>query len=524
MLATQLAAIVMAVCGPGDLGAGINPAAVNNTVLLDFQADWCGPCKAMETTVAQLAAAGYPVQKINIDQQRELAKQFHVQAIPCFVLVSNGQEVDRITGPASIGDLQALFNKARQSQGPPSNPAPPLNRSFGPSAASAGSQGFPPTSAPAPMNAVAAGGAPLTAAQFLAASVRLTVEDAAGFSYGSGTIVDARNGNALIVTCGHIFRDSQGKGKITVDVYGANPQSKLVGQLVSYDLKRDVGLVSIQPSGAVAIIPVAPAGHRVSPGDRVVSVGCDNGANPSVRESKVNSLDKFLGPSNLQVAGLPVQGRSGGGLFSTGGFLIGVCNAADPADQEGLFAAASTIHAQLDQAGLASVYQRGPDNASSAALAAASVGPAMPARMPTADLRAAADGMANAASRSAALANATAALQQLSPNERATLSELRQKAQGAEVICIVRSLSDPKAKSEIIVLDKASAAFLNLLADERQTQDARHLTSLDVPRAAANDLAKRKAAVPGARPAGNPSNAPAPAGSQAWQPNWRGNY
>jgi thiol-disulfide isomerase/thioredoxin len=544
MLTTQLAAIVLAVCAPGDLGAGVNPAAANSTVLLDFQADWCGPCRAMETTVAQLAAAGYPVQRINIDQQRELARQFQIQAIPCFVLVNNGQEVDRIEGPASVSQLQALFSKVRQSQpaardvqvrGQSPDTAPgsfsslggsarPLNRSFGPSAASVTAPTIPATSSASPLNSAPASAAsvntaPLTPAQLLAATVRLTVEDATGLSYGSGTLVDARNGNVLIVTCGHIFRDSQGKGKITVDVFGSNPQSKLAGQLISFDLKRDIGLVSIHPSGAVATIPVAPTGFRVSVGDRVVSVGCDNGANPTVRESKVNSLDKFLGPANLQVAGLPVQGRSGGGLFSTGGFLIGVCNAADPADNEGLFAAVSTIQAQLDQVGLASVYQRKLDDASGG-VGVAAAGPSMPAQMPVSDLRAAAGGLARAGSPAAALANATAALRQLSPNERATLSELRQKAQGAEVICIVRSLSDPKAKSEIIVLDRASAAFLNLLADERQNQDARHLTSLEVRRAAASDLADKKAPNGSLRPIKGPTGT---TGSPAWQPNWRAN-
>ena len=551
MLSTQLAAIVLAVCASGDLGAGINPAAVKNTVLLDFQADWCGPCRAMETTVAQLAAAGYPVQRVNIDQQRDLARQFHIQAIPCFVLVNNGQEIDRIEGPASIGELQALFGKVRPSQpamrdvqvrgqSPDAQPANfaaqsgsprPLNRSFGPPAASIPAQnvpaqnvsalGIPAQTVSASSGASASNNGRATAAQFLAASVRLTVEDASGFSHGSGTLVDARNGNALIVTCGHIFRDSYGKGKITVDVFGANPQAKLVGQLIGFDLKRDVGLVSIQPTGPVTTIPVAPAGNRVAAGDRVVSIGCDNGANPTVRESKVNSLDKFLGPANLQVAGQPVQGRSGGGLFSSSGFLIGVCNAADPVDNEGLFAAASTIQAQLDQAGLTSVYQSKADGGAAIAasalrdrgssFAAAPAGPLMPAQMPSPD------------SKAAALASAGAALQQLSPNERATLSELRQKAQGAEVICIVRSLSDPKAKSEIIVLDKASAAFLNLLADERQTQDGRHLTSLEVPRTAA-PATKRPAAKPAASVSSNSAKNPSgTADARNWQPNWRTN-
>ena len=86
-------------------------------------------------------------------------------------------------------------------------------------------------------------------------------------------------------------------------------------------------------------------------------MGCNNGAAPTVRESKVTSLNKFLGPANVQVAGQPVQGRSGGGLFDAEGYVVGVCNAADPTDNEGLFAAASAVQEELDAAGLTYLYQ-----------------------------------------------------------------------------------------------------------------------------------------------------------------------
>ncbi len=50
------------------------------------------------------------------------------------------------------------------------------------------------------------------------------------------------------------------------------------------------------------------------------------------------------------------------------------------------------------------------------------------------------------------------------------------------MICIVRPLADPKAKSEIIVLDQVSPDFMKRLADEREAQPARQLTSLEIPR------------------------------------------
>jgi hypothetical protein len=105
---------------------------------------------------------------------------------------------------------------------------------------------------------------------------------------------------------------------------------------------------------------VAPVGYAIANGDPVVNVGCNNGRQPTARHSRIRSQDKFLGPPNLQADGLPVVGRSGGGLFSREGFVIGVCNAADPMDNEGLYAATASIRAELDRAGLAYVYKSTP--------------------------------------------------------------------------------------------------------------------------------------------------------------------
>jgi thioredoxin-like negative regulator of GroEL len=83
------------------------------TVLYDFCADWCGPCRQMDPVVKQLAAQGYPVRKVNIDHDRELATRFGVQGIPCFVLVVDGQEVDRAVGMTSGEALRAMFTRAQ---------------------------------------------------------------------------------------------------------------------------------------------------------------------------------------------------------------------------------------------------------------------------------------------------------------------------------------------------------------------------------------------------------------------------
>ena len=71
---------------------------------------------------------------------------------------------------------------------------------------------------------------PVADATLIAASVRLRVEDPDGRSCGSGTIIDARQGEALILTCGHIFRDSKGKGPIEVDLFGPGGVQRVTGR------------------------------------------------------------------------------------------------------------------------------------------------------------------------------------------------------------------------------------------------------------------------------------------------------
>jgi hypothetical protein len=270
-----------------------------------------------------------------------------------------------------------------------------------------------------------------------------------------------------VLTCGHIFRDSQGKGQISVDLLGPGAPQKLPGRLVSYDDKNDVGLVSFKPGVPVRVAPVAPKGYLVAKGDRVTTVGCNNGGPPTALPSSVTAINKFLGPSNLQVAGQPVQGRSGGGLFSAEGRVIGVCNAADPTDNEGLYAALAVIHQELDKVGLTAVYQ----NPAPAAMPAAVPTAAMPVAV------AAANQLPGPAPEPAIPAGMEA-LQGVDP---AALAELRKVADGAEVICIVRPLANPQAKSEVIMLDRASPAFLQQLSADRHAQQSRHLTSLNVP-------------------------------------------
>lgn len=531
----------------------LSTAAAGDAVLYDFTADWCGPCRQMAPVVDSLAQAGYPIRKINIDQHRDMASQYGVQGIPCFVLVVDGKEAGRIVGATSPTELQGLFQKAginprsesaptktadnteqkggilrgaidrlrngfgreksvaesapQLSEAPPFNPASSSNTSnpaIEPPGVPSRVAGQSPDARLVPVPPIGEPGVTKPSNlqdQLMAASVRLRIDDGDGHSVGSGTIIDAREGEALVLTCGHVFRDSKGQGAITVDLFWPREIKAVPAQLIAYDLDLDLGLLSFRSPVPVVVAKVAPKGYAVQESDRVTSIGCNHGADPTAVRSHVLSLNKFLGPPNLQVAGQPVQGRSGGGLFSREGLVIGVCNAADPADNQGLYAALLSVHRQLDSAFLSDIYRTTKPADGGQMLAANQ------ASNPPAQLSAKGDdrrfsmlsagtlpGLTTAAPGPHEISNRSPQPNQppvqlnssssagLTSQEKAALAEIQNRSDRAEVVCVIRSLDEPNSKSEIIILDSASPEFLEKLAGERQAQDARHLTSLNVRR------------------------------------------
>lgn len=69
-------------------------------VLLDFYADWCGPCKMVSPVVDQIASEypEYKVVKVNVDEQPELASKFNIMSIPALFVVKNGEIVNKSVG------------------------------------------------------------------------------------------------------------------------------------------------------------------------------------------------------------------------------------------------------------------------------------------------------------------------------------------------------------------------------------------------------------------------------------------
>ena len=72
----------------------------NKTVLLDFYADWCGPCQMVSPIVDEIAEenAGVLVGKINVDKESELVAAFSVMSIPMLVVMKNGRIINQAVG------------------------------------------------------------------------------------------------------------------------------------------------------------------------------------------------------------------------------------------------------------------------------------------------------------------------------------------------------------------------------------------------------------------------------------------
>ena len=71
-----------------------------NITLIDFYADWCGPCKALSPVIDEIALErmDITVGKVNVDTERDLAEKYKVRSIPTMVIFKEGKEIERMVG------------------------------------------------------------------------------------------------------------------------------------------------------------------------------------------------------------------------------------------------------------------------------------------------------------------------------------------------------------------------------------------------------------------------------------------
>jgi thiol-disulfide isomerase/thioredoxin len=189
------------------------------------------------------------------------------------------------------------------------------------------------------------------------ANVKIKIYDnnqGASGDTGSGTIIDSRNGWALILTCSHIFRQHSSTGPIVIQSVGnnnVNIQNCYVVDASNYD--KDVALIAVptQALGDFKIAMLAPKGSAISSGQNVYYTGCDNGGACIFGGTKVGSN----AGNQIWINAAGVGGRSGGGLFDSNGNLIGVDNGVSGG--QSLYAGLPYIYEILDKNNLGFVYK-----------------------------------------------------------------------------------------------------------------------------------------------------------------------
>ncbi|MBC7819783.1 MAG: trypsin-like peptidase domain-containing protein [Planctomycetaceae bacterium] len=470
-------------------------AAEPEAVVLEFTApDRCPPCQQIAPLVSRLKRENYPIQIVNADENAFVCQQHRIHSIPTFVLMIAGREVDRIEGKPPESELRRMCERARLANVSAATPAEnrqPKPEVAKPEISEAKADTANPKSDEPVIRAKhddSANLPPSNSIDPLHVCPRIRVKDSLGVNFGTGTVIDSHEGRTTILTCGHIFRKLDDKSVIEVDVFHGAKHETFVGTVLRYDLEADVGLLWIPttrtlPVAAVAGLPTAP-----TVGQHVFSVGCSGGDPPSKLQHRVTALNRYLGPDNVECTGVPIQGRSGGGLFDTAGRLIGVCIAADQRDQRGLYSGLKPIHELLNKAKLSYLYPQAEPRPQTEALAARDV-----TKKPTKSLSTAiaeepvfdqneSEPTSNAAASPFAsskhsiesdipsLAELTAAALQATPGNAREAAANFDPQNESEVVCIIRPLNNPRSVSRVVIINRASSKFLSQLSGELEQQ------------------------------------------------------
>jgi thiol-disulfide isomerase/thioredoxin len=346
-------------------------------ILLDFHAEWCGPCRQMRPVIQDLHRAGMPIKSIDIDNAPKLAARYRVDAVPAFVIVDrDGRELARTKGIQPASELTRLFRNAAASlreADPDPNPNPTRDPAESSSseeeaASDADSDTPRPERIPNPWETV----------------VRIKVHNPPrSIGYGSGTVIHSTPDEALIMTCAHIFSIEGARQqpnpkryprRVTVDLFDGRlsgpkgtqvrpTDTNIAAEVIDYDFAADVGLIRIRPGRRIPASPLVPFGWTPRQGQEMTTVGCSQGNDATAWSTRVTTprIRGLVNNSSYEATECdhaPLQGRSGGGLYTTDGYLAGVCDFAEPHSKKGLYAAPRSMHRILDRNQLAFIYDR----------------------------------------------------------------------------------------------------------------------------------------------------------------------
>lgn len=477
-------------------------------IVYDFSAEWCGPCRQMAPLVEKLEKEGLPIRKVDVDKEKALAAKYRVSSLPTFVVVIDGAEAQRISGGMTETDLRRLVAKVSATADPaiarnggvpnvelgspmpmseagervasntPAASAASANSPMGSalnrllpgrstaSSSSSGSEQLTVRANNSELSSVAEdtpNSAPLPeSTDPMEASVRIRVIIDGKINLGSGTIIQSYSGMTKILTCAHIFRGFNDDSKIEVDLRINNKEQTHIARLDNYNEEADLGLISVATTRPLPAAAIAKVQRAPQLGEPVIGIGCSGGDPPTREQIRVTAVDKYNGPHNIECTGMPVRGRSGGGLFNAQGQIVGVCIAADRDEKRGLYSGLLAVHDLLEQSHLAHLF-REPAPAAASVAAVDSPMTGVPQPVPG-------DGD-NPFSRFSSGNTPAAGREASSSNTLATTATPAPRAVdvatgSAEVVVIIRDPSQPQAPNRVIIIHDASQKFLSYLDGE----------------------------------------------------------
>ena len=187
------------------------------------------------------------------------------------------------------------------------------------------------------------------------ATVRIKVFAQGSWAVGTGTaIAKKEDGKYVILTCGHLFTEGYSEGVIVCDIFVNGRIRSVPAKLIAFESMHDVGVIELETRADMPVMPIAKLGYQPKVGEQLFSIGCDAGEDPTIRHTVSTAVDKYgkrHGVGNIEIFGAPVGGRSGGGLFTKDGLLVGVCLASNKFENIGIYASPKSYGFILSLAG-----------------------------------------------------------------------------------------------------------------------------------------------------------------------------
>lgn len=371
-----------------------------------FRTESCPACEIVQPAIDQLRADGWEIRSVDVLSDRKSAERWKVAELPTIIVLEVGNEVDRIVGTVDHSELkkrlvgEAIPSRPAESKrrggakdranesvviGPnfpskrsglgPNHPSNKVQENRDDPFAMFGenhpfyydkkrkSEALPKkiesakVKRPPVRNHLPPGDKIPELPETMAATVRIRIKYEESESVGTGTVIDRVNDDYIVLTCGHLFHDKGEPRGVFVEQFQDGKVIPISASVVDYrNDELDLGVVKFSATSFTKV-PLLPKGQPLHEEDWVFSIGCDGGEPPSRRDTVISRLNRFLGPSNIEIAGAPVQGRSGGGLFDVRGRLIGVCVAADNENDEGLFVGPEAIYGYLRKLDMGRLFE-----------------------------------------------------------------------------------------------------------------------------------------------------------------------